>query len=239
MHAAAAREVSVDLSSWSAIEDHGAEAFRALLDRHRSLTSCSPTRTKIASSAGRCPVSKVDPQARAQRLLVFRGRAKLRFSVDRVVDSTGAGDALAAGFIVGGPETGTRRGRPLRDAARVDAVSPGDRPDEHCGDDPGREPRRSPTGRTRVRILFYDWKADEDDLAELARRKVARVIGISRHMTKGRGPDRGSWLPARDTDPSSSALGLRPGPHRSRPFGSDTSKKSLAFARGAICSRGA
>ncbi len=32
------------------------------------------------------------------------GTSELRCRVDHVVDSTGAGDALAAGFIVGGPE---------------------------------------------------------------------------------------------------------------------------------------
>ena len=45
----------------------------------------------------------LDPQARRARLLVRRRRAR-GAPGRRVVDSTGAGDALAAGWIVGGPD---------------------------------------------------------------------------------------------------------------------------------------
>ena len=47
---------------------------------------------------------RLDPQARSAGLLVRRRRAGGRSRSSEIVDSTGAGDALAAGWIVGGPD---------------------------------------------------------------------------------------------------------------------------------------
>ena len=45
----------------------------------------------------------LDPQAR-RAWLRFGDEERPALPVDRVVDTTGAGDALAAGWIVGGPD---------------------------------------------------------------------------------------------------------------------------------------
>jgi sugar/nucleoside kinase (ribokinase family) len=94
--------VSVDLASWSAIEESGAASFRALLgevapdvvfaneDEERALGGPLPGVSWILK--------------RGSRGCSFDGDERPAPDVDRVVDSTGAGDALAAGFIVGGPE---------------------------------------------------------------------------------------------------------------------------------------
>ena len=64
-------------------------------------TSCSRTRTRTRSSAGRSPErtgsSSTEPTAARSGEHRARSRAN-------VVDTTGAGDALAAGWIVGGPD---------------------------------------------------------------------------------------------------------------------------------------
>ena len=67
------------------------------------LTSCSRTRTRSASSAA----SLVDAAwilKRGAGGCSFDGDERAALPVERVIDSTGAGDALAAGWIVGGPE---------------------------------------------------------------------------------------------------------------------------------------
>ena len=115
--------VSVDLSSWSAIRDFGAERFRAQLeelapdvvfanededaDRRRpdrrvhagSSSAARPARRSTATSA---------PPARSTE----------------VVDSTGAGDAFAAGWLVGGPDLALEAARALRPAAPARCPEP-------------------------------------------------------------------------------------------------------------------
>ena len=97
----AGRRVSVDLSSWSAIRDYGAVRFRADLEGSRP-TSCSRTRTRTRSSAAASRAAPGSSSAGAAGAS-FDGfeRAALRRSS---VDSTGAGDAFAAGWLVGGPD---------------------------------------------------------------------------------------------------------------------------------------
>jgi len=94
--------VSVDLASWSAIRDSGvaafAEAVRALApdvvfaneDEERVVGPSLVDATWILKrGAGGC---------------AFDGDERAALPVERVVDSTGAGDALAAGWIVGDPD---------------------------------------------------------------------------------------------------------------------------------------
>jgi sugar/nucleoside kinase (ribokinase family) len=94
--------VSVDLSSWSAVLDAGAEEFRSVLvglepdvvfgneDEDRALGGPIPGVVWILKRGARgCSFDSVE-------------RAAL--PVAHVVDSTGAGDALAAGWIAGGPD---------------------------------------------------------------------------------------------------------------------------------------
>ena len=95
-------QVSVDLASWSAIRDSGVEAFRdrvlalapdvvfANAEEERIVGGTFPgPRWILKRGSGGCS---------------FDGEERAAFPVQRVVDSTGAGDALAAGFIVGGTE---------------------------------------------------------------------------------------------------------------------------------------
>jgi sugar/nucleoside kinase (ribokinase family) len=94
--------VSVDLSTWSALRDAGADEIGATIlrlapdvvfaneDEERIVGGPYPAMTWISKRGG----------AGAS----FAGDERAAHPVERVVDSTGAGDALAAGFIVGGPD---------------------------------------------------------------------------------------------------------------------------------------
>lgn len=99
---AAGARLSVDLSSWSAIRDNDPAAFRDLVaslapdvvfaneDEDRVFGGPLPGVTWILKhGADGCS---------------FEGEARAALPVPVVVDTTGAGDALAAGWIVGGPE---------------------------------------------------------------------------------------------------------------------------------------
>jgi ribokinase len=89
--------VSVDLSSWSAIRDFGPEAFRALI---AGLAPDVVFENAIVGGPveGAAWILKRGPAGCS-----FAGDERPALPVSEVVDSTGAGDALAAGWIVGGP----------------------------------------------------------------------------------------------------------------------------------------
>jgi sugar/nucleoside kinase (ribokinase family) len=105
---AAGARVAVDLSSWSAIRGYGAERFRANLDTLApDVVFANEPEWEMVGGA----------YALAETAIVKRGsrgvEVRTRQGVDEhppmggnVVDTTGAGDALAAGFIVGGIELG-------------------------------------------------------------------------------------------------------------------------------------
>jgi sugar/nucleoside kinase (ribokinase family) len=94
--------VSVDLSSWSAIRDAGPARFRALVE------SLGPdvvfaNEDEDHTIGGPLPgVAWILKRGAAG--CSFDGDERAAVPVDDVVDTTGAGDALAAGWIVGGPE---------------------------------------------------------------------------------------------------------------------------------------
>ena len=94
--------LSVDLSSWSAIRDFGPEAFR------RSLEELAPDVVFCNEDEDEIVGGRLDGPAwmlkRGARGCSFDGDERPALPVEQVVDSTGAGDALAAGWIVGGPE---------------------------------------------------------------------------------------------------------------------------------------
>jgi ribokinase len=97
-----ASRVSVDLSSTAAIQAAGVEEFRALLDRIRP-------QTVFANEDEAALVGQIE----AETVVVKRGAGGIAVNGTEfeakpaeVVDTTGAGDALAAGFLLGGPELG-------------------------------------------------------------------------------------------------------------------------------------
>ena len=98
----AGARVSVDLSSWSTIRDAGAERFRALVE------SLAPDVVFANEDEDRVFGGRLPGVAwilkRGAHGCSFDGEERAALPVEDVVDTTGAGDALAAGWIVGGPD---------------------------------------------------------------------------------------------------------------------------------------
>jgi sugar/nucleoside kinase (ribokinase family) len=94
--------VSVDLSSWSAIRDSGEEAFREAV--RATAPDAVFANEEEERSVGRSLVDAAWILKRGARGCSFDGDEREALPVDEAVDSTGAGDALAAGWIVGGPD---------------------------------------------------------------------------------------------------------------------------------------
>jgi ribokinase len=99
---AAGARVSLDLSSWSTIRATGAARFRALA------TALAPdvvfaNEEEDAVFGDRLPGAGLILK-RGSRGCSFDGDERRALAVGEVVDTTGAGDALAAGWIVGGPD---------------------------------------------------------------------------------------------------------------------------------------
>lgn len=94
--------VSIDLSSWSAIRDHGAASFRDLV------ASLAPdvvfaNEDEEEMFGGRL-AGAVWILKRGAQGCSFDGDERAALPVESVLDTTGAGDALAAGWIVGGAD---------------------------------------------------------------------------------------------------------------------------------------
>ena len=111
--------VSVDLAAWTEIRNYGPVQFREVLDELAPdiLFATEAEWELLGGAYLTAPVGVLKRGARG--CTVFTADAKLDFAaVDaEVVDPTGAGDALAAGFLVGGSlEEAARRG--LAAAAR-------------------------------------------------------------------------------------------------------------------------
>jgi sugar/nucleoside kinase (ribokinase family) len=94
--------LSVDLASWSALTAAGADRVRSTLLRMRPdvvFANEDEERALGGPLPGAIWILK-----RGLRGCSFGGDERQAVAVDAVVDSTGAGDALAAGWIVGGPD---------------------------------------------------------------------------------------------------------------------------------------
>ena len=94
--------VSVDLSSWSAIRDFGAERFRSLLEEIApDVVFANEDEERIVGGpiASSHWIVKRGPVGAS-----FDGDEREAVPVSTVIDSTGAGDAFAAGWLVGGPD---------------------------------------------------------------------------------------------------------------------------------------
>lgn len=94
--------ISVDLSSWSGIRDAGVDTVRsAVLDLAPDVVFANEDEERIVGG----PVPNVSwILKRGARGCSFAGEERDAAPVERVLDTTGAGDALAAGWIVGGPD---------------------------------------------------------------------------------------------------------------------------------------
>jgi len=111
--------VSVDVAAWTEIRLYGPVQFRELLDELAPdvLFATEAEWELLGGAYLTAPVGVLKRGARG--CTVFTADAKLDFAAldAEVVDPTGAGDALAAGFLVGGSlEEAARRG--LAAAAR-------------------------------------------------------------------------------------------------------------------------
>jgi sugar/nucleoside kinase (ribokinase family) len=98
---AAGARISVDLASWSAIQDSGDTEFRA------AIRTLDPDVVFANEDEERVVGRALDAEwilKRGARGCSFDGEERKALHVDEVLDTTGAGDALAAGWIVGGPE---------------------------------------------------------------------------------------------------------------------------------------
>jgi ribokinase len=100
--------VSVDLSSWSTIRDYGPERFRANLDALAPdvVFANEPEWEMVGGAYALAETAVVKRGARGVELRTAVGVDEHPPLGSDVVDTTGAGDALAAGFLVGGIELG-------------------------------------------------------------------------------------------------------------------------------------
>lgn len=94
--------VSVDLASWSAIRDAGAEGFREVV------VELAPDVVFANEDEERIVGGRIESVfwvlKRGAGGCSFDGDERPAVPVEQIVDSTGSGDALAAGWIVGGPD---------------------------------------------------------------------------------------------------------------------------------------
>lgn len=111
--------VSVDLSAWTAIRAYGPVRFRRLLDRLApDVVFANEAEWEIVGGAYvAAAVSVIKRGARGVTIVADDARLDLTALPAEPIDATGAGDALAAGFLLGGsPEEAGRHG--LAAAAR-------------------------------------------------------------------------------------------------------------------------
>jgi len=100
--------VSVDLSSWSAIRARGPERFRTSLEELAPdvVFANEPEWELVGGAYGLGETAVVKRGSRGVVVLGASGAEEYAPAGAEVIDTTGAGDALAAGFIVGGIELG-------------------------------------------------------------------------------------------------------------------------------------
>ena len=99
---AAGARVSVDLASWSAVRDSGVDAFRHAVGRlHPDVVFANEDEER---TIGRSGIDATWIVTRGACGCSFDGEERAAQPVEHVVDTTGAGDALAAGWLVGGSD---------------------------------------------------------------------------------------------------------------------------------------
>lgn len=114
--ASAIRRLSVDLASWAAIRDYGPERLLALLrELEPDVVFATERERKILG--GDLPATWI--VKRGPGGFVVSGQ-EWPAAATGAIDATGAGDALAAGFLVGGPELAAKTA--ARCVAKVGAM---------------------------------------------------------------------------------------------------------------------
>jgi len=101
--AAQAPRVSVDLSSTAAIEAFGVDAFQDTVATLRPQVVFANEAEAGLAAGIEAPTFVLKRGARGCVLVTSEGSTELPSSEASAVDTTGAGDAFAAGFLVGGP----------------------------------------------------------------------------------------------------------------------------------------
>jgi sugar/nucleoside kinase (ribokinase family) len=106
--AESAEHVSVDLSSTAAIESAGVQRFKAILNELGAEIVFA--NEEEAALAGEVNAETVVVKRGARGCLVRRSDEEREYPAEpaEIVDTTGAGDAFAAGFLAGGPELALR-----------------------------------------------------------------------------------------------------------------------------------
>jgi ribokinase len=97
--------LSVDLSAWTRIREHGPHRLRKQLETLAPdvLFGNEPEWAIIGDAYGLAGTAVVKRGSRGVSVL-GKVQAELPADAELVLDATGAGDALAAGFLLGGPE---------------------------------------------------------------------------------------------------------------------------------------
>jgi sugar/nucleoside kinase (ribokinase family) len=100
--------LSADLSSWSSIRDYGADRFRANLEALGPdvIFANEPEWEMVGGAYALAETAVVKRGSRGVEVRTAAGVEEHPSLGSPVQDTTGAGDALAAGFLVGGIELG-------------------------------------------------------------------------------------------------------------------------------------
>jgi ribokinase len=97
--------VSVDLSAWTRIREYGPPRFRELLESlEPDVIFANEPEWEIVGAAYGLAGTAVVKRGSRGAVVLGETQAEIAPAQTAITDATGAGDALAAGFLVGGPE---------------------------------------------------------------------------------------------------------------------------------------
>jgi ribokinase len=96
--------ISVDLSAWTRIREYGPARFRSQVESlEPDVVFANEAEWQIVGGAYSLAATAVVKRGSRGILVLGEERVELPPAPGEVVDATGAGDALAAGFLIGGP----------------------------------------------------------------------------------------------------------------------------------------